>query len=516
MVTLEQRYKAKRNASLNKPNHTMQPMAIGPSKMEDDSNGRRVRQKRWAVCRSMSMSMSMRQGILQRLLTLPGIVAILVVAGVGFIGYQVGQTRSNMEELSQNSNNNNMDRSFPPLPTTFVKKSRGKNMSEGVNQRTSLVEKMRMRQSRSRIPEAMNKTLATTKGVKKGRHEPLPEHVDNWENVGWLLPGIAKTFYLGTGAGESFGPPLTLPAPILVVGMPKTGTTSIRDFFRCNGHNASHWKCATDTMTMGDPGSLRKKALKGKYCAQVIKDNIASNRPALQGTGNYQVYAQMDVELPDVAVTQGVLPFACYMPQVNDLEKLSASYPKATFILNTRNASRWVHSLRTFLDFDEKLKKCDLKGFPAGTGDTDEEFEAFFHQHSQNIRDFVKKHPSHKLIEVDIEDPNAGHILADAFGQSPECWVKRNAGGKKATAGAYTRGGRTGTTQGGRPMLPGIPGGFLDNPNTMIRSRARDRAQAALANRTDANGNHIRTTNVALNEQIQKELDLMAKERAGN
>jgi hypothetical protein len=364
----------------------------------------------------------------------------------------------------------------------------------------------------------MNKTKsAAQQNAKTARHEPLPEHVENLENVGWLLPGIAKAFYLGTGAGESFGPPLTLPTPILVVGMPKTGTTSIRDFFRCNGHNASHWKCATDTMTMGGPDSLRKKAIKGKYCAQVIKDNIANNRPALQDTGNYQVYAQMDVELPEVAVMQGVLPFACYMPQVNDLEKLSASYPKATFILNTRNASRWVNSLRTFLDFDEKLKQCDLKGFPKGTGDTDEEFEAFFHEHSQNIRDFVKKNPSHTLIEVDIEDPDAGHQLAEAFGQSPQCWVKRNAGGKKATAGAYTKGrGKNSPVRGGRPMLPGIPGGFLDRPNTLIRSRARDRAQVVLANRTDANGNSIPSTSVALNQQIQKEIDLMAKEAAGN
>jgi hypothetical protein len=281
----------------------------------------------------------------------------------------------------------------------------------------------------------MNKTLATTKGVKKGRHEPLPEHVDNWENVGWLLPGIAKTFYLGTGAGESFGPPLTLPAPILVVGMPKTGTTSIRDFFRCNGHNASHWKCATPTMSMNGVPSLQKREKHAKYCAQVIKGNIEHDRPPLQGTGNYQVYAQMDVELPHETVFEGIMrPFACYMPQVNDLEQLSASYPKATFILNTRNASRWVNSLRTFLDFDEKLKQCDLKGFPAGTGDTNEEFEAFFHEHAQNIRNFVKNHPSHTLIEVNIEDPNAGTQLAEAFGQNAKCWVKRNAGAARTVS----------------------------------------------------------------------------------
>eukprot|EP00550_Attheya_septentrionalis_P011363 CAMPEP_0198303732 /NCGR_PEP_ID=MMETSP1449-20131203/57041_1 /TAXON_ID=420275 /ORGANISM="Attheya septentrionalis, Strain CCMP2084" /LENGTH=451 /DNA_ID=CAMNT_0044006239 /DNA_START=39 /DNA_END=1394 /DNA_ORIENTATION=- len=449
--------------------------------MEEDANananGRRVRRKRWAAC------LSARQGILKHLLTLPGLLALLMTAGAGFIGYQAGQTRSDMEQLPSKStshiisttNNNHNNVGVGSTSNTG-------NLPEGVKKRQTLQEKLRNRVSR--IPEAMNKTKsAAQQNAKTARHEPLPEHVENLENVGWLLPGIAKAFYLGTGAGESFGPPLTLPTPILVVGMPKTGTTSIRDFFRCNGHNASHWKCATDTMTMGGPDSLRKKAIKGKYCAQVIKDNIANNRPALQDTGNYQVYAQMDVELPEVAVMQGVLPFACYMPQVNDLEKLSASYPKATFILNTRiyaqmdvelphetvfegimrpfacympqvndleqlsasypkatfilntrNASRWVNSLRTFLDFDEKLKQCDLKGFPAGTGDTNEEFEAFFHEHAQNIRNFVKNHPSHTLIEVNIEDPNAGTQLAEAFGQNAKCWVKRNAGAARTVS----------------------------------------------------------------------------------
>jgi hypothetical protein len=290
------------------------------------------------------------------------------------------------------------------------------------------------------------------KTVGVARNNRLPDRVsrnhsshisgNSSDGVGWLLPSVSRKFYLGTGFGESFGPPLALPTPILVVGMPKSGTTSIRDFFRCNGHNASHWKCAatednTDTSAAPSSGrrggrTIRIEKPRSKFCAHVIKDNIDNGRPPLLHTGNYEVYAQMDLELPDIAVKHGK-PFACYMPQVNDLQALSDAYPHATFILNTRNASHWVHSLRTFMDFDEKLKTCDMTGFPAGYGDTDEEFETFFHQHSQHIRQFVKDHPTHTLVEINIEDPNAGSQLANAFGLYEECWAKRNAGKTRST-----------------------------------------------------------------------------------
>eukprot|EP00978_Attheya_sp_CCMP212_P037841 scaffold182005_cov59-Attheya_sp.AAC.2 len=370
VTTLEQRYNAKRNTlSLRiPPNNHATGSIIQPIMISTIAVGSSTEEDLKVRRKRWAACRSNR--ILQLLLTLPGLmcVVLLVMSGAGYIHHYYCQ---GMTDHTQES------------------------------------------------PES------------EKRRESLPERVEHEDNVGWLLPGVPKMFYVGTGAGESFGPPLTLPTPILVVGMPKTGTTSIRDFFRCNGHNASHWKCATPIMSnkMDGVPSLQKREKHAKYCAQVIKGNIEHNRPPLQGTGNYQVYAQMDVELPHETVFEGISrPFACYMPQVNDLEQLSASYPKATFILNTRNATAWVKSLRTFLEFDEKLKQCDLKGFPAGTGDTDEEFEAFFQNHAQNIRNFVKKHPSHTLIEVNIEDPNAGTQLAEAFGQSAECWVKRNAG----------------------------------------------------------------------------------------
>jgi hypothetical protein len=88
MVTLEQRYNAKKNAFLPTNYATgsiihpiMTTIAVGSSTL-GELKVRRVWRKRWAACRS--------NRIRQLLFTLPGVimfVLLLVVSGAGYIGY---------------------------------------------------------------------------------------------------------------------------------------------------------------------------------------------------------------------------------------------------------------------------------------------------------------------------------------------------------------------------------------------------------------------------------------------
>ena len=64
--------------------------------------------------------------------------------------------------------------------------------------------------------------------------------------------------------------------PILVVGMPKVGTTSITEFFKCSGrYKVSHHQCR------GRGGHGR--------CGVLIRNNVLEGRPPLQGTGDFDV-----------------------------------------------------------------------------------------------------------------------------------------------------------------------------------------------------------------------------------
>jgi len=199
--------------------------------------------------------------------------------------------------------------------------------------------------------------------------------------------------------------------PILVVGMPKVGTTSITEFFECSRrYRVSHHKCT------GKGGHGR--------CGVLIRNNVLEGRPPLQGTGDFDVYAQMDA----FALSKKKFDYSCYMPQVEILKELHAHYPNATLVLNTRNVTNWIKSLHNYHGGNmlNHLIQCNITGLPKGVGKNDSDLYTFFQNHLDRIRSFAKAHQSHKFIEFDIESHDAGKILGDAFGINYTCWGQAN------------------------------------------------------------------------------------------
>jgi hypothetical protein len=180
-----------------------------------------------------------------------------------------------------------------------------------------------------------------------------------------------------------------LPTPILLVGMPKSGTTTIESFFHRSGYRSSHYRC-----------------LNNLYCGLCIKVAIEQGKPPLKTCGDYEVWAQMDVE------NLG----QCFFPQIQNLEQLHEEAPNATFVLSHRNMTRWARSVRNWVGVERsmaaRLAKC--KGGPKTK--QPEDLIQWHLEHIQRIRDFVKSHPSHTLVEIDIEDPDAGEIMSQRFG----------------------------------------------------------------------------------------------------
>jgi hypothetical protein len=79
--------------------------------------------------------------------------------------------------------------------------------------------------------------------------------------------------------------------PIFIVGLPKVGTSSIHAMFACSGIRSSHYCCcgSNRTHTHCNDG--------GRSFSECMRENMKSQRPILEGCGNYDVYAQMDAEL---------------------------------------------------------------------------------------------------------------------------------------------------------------------------------------------------------------------------
>jgi len=186
-----------------------------------------------------------------------------------------------------------------------------------------------------------------------------------------------------------------LPTPILVVGMPKTGTTTIKSFFDQGGYNVSHHGCG-------------KKGFCGFCMRQAIQDDL----PPLQTCGNFQVYTQMDTsQFKD-----------CHYPQIHNLQQLYDEAPQATWILNRRNATKWAESVQNWHYLAVRMSRC--QGGPVS--DEEDDLVAWLYQHHNRIRSFVAEHPSLHLIEIDIEDPATAGIMARHFHLNASYWGHQN------------------------------------------------------------------------------------------
>mmetsp|Transcript_9328 Transcript_9328/g.23986 ORF Transcript_9328/g.23986 Transcript_9328/m.23986 type:complete len:346 (+) Transcript_9328:595-1632(+) len=163
------------------------------------------------------------------------------------------------------------------------------------------------------------------------------------------VPGALLLLVVSAAAGVADGgaaPPGDTPLvgpdrPAIVVGFPKTGTSSITRFFQCAGLVTTHWGCKTPQAS----------------CAQCLYDNRAAGRPLFAGCNPggktpVDAWCQLDSSWPP-----GIGPGKrhqwpgqhveglCYWPQLFVLPELAEAFPNATWILNTRPVDKWLSSM---------------------------------------------------------------------------------------------------------------------------------------------------------------------------
>ena len=107
------------------------------------------------------------------------------------------------------------------------------------------------------------------------------------------------------------------------------------------------------------------------------------------------------------------------------MEAISAEFPSATFILNTRSVDDWIGSVNRWGDLRERLGRCNISGLPPGKGARgamgDGELRAFIAAHAKKVR------PSHALVEIVIDNPAAGEVMERSFHiPSRKCWRRAN------------------------------------------------------------------------------------------
>jgi hypothetical protein len=226
---------------------------------------------------------------------------------------------------------------------------------------------------------------------------------DNKNNVGSTNEGLQSCFIPNTlrtrtliDSGE------ILALPVLNLGMPKCGSTTLQEFFRCAGFRSLH----------GQNGACMEAA-------------IREGRPPIAGckrTRYKQVLTQLDVQIPP----------NCWFPQISFLDEIHQEEPNATFVLNFRPVNDWIHSARHWYGMADRWGKPDcITKIPGlvkeGNTLTDQEIRNWWCGHVKHVREFVEQYPTHKLIELDLYDTEgSSKSMASLFNANETCWGHAN------------------------------------------------------------------------------------------
>ena len=202
--------------------------------------------------------------------------------------------------------------------------------------------------------------------------------------------------------------------PIIVVGMMKSGTTSVFGYFKCglwkqDERHLTHYDCKPN---------IANRANTRMSCGQRMLNNLLKEKEAFDGMDSFAVYAEIDAQINGGRMV---------IPQWQNLYEIHKQFPRATFILNMRDPKKWIKSIDRWMDLRQRFIDIDLgPAFPKGAGKTDPELEAFYLFQAQKVRDFVAAFPSHELVEIDIGSEDTGQIMQDSFGITKDCWGIRN------------------------------------------------------------------------------------------
>ena len=174
----------------------------------------------------------------------------------------------------------------------------------------------------------------------------------------------------------------TSSARVFVVGLPKAGTTSLHDLFLKLGERGKqeftpggrqitscHW---------------RRGHLSVGWLIQKAHDE---GLPLLAYLQECRYLSQMDVLWGEKAPGSA----ECVMnvwPQIQYLEELDRYYPGSKFILNTRNITDHVRSIRNWKNMRDRLIANEVPGLPAGIGGAAGELENWIESHNQRVRSY--------------------------------------------------------------------------------------------------------------------------------
>jgi hypothetical protein len=180
---------------------------------------------------------------------------------------------------------------------------------------------------------------------------------------------------------------------VFVVGLPKCGTLSLQEYFVSLGEKSCHQTLSTN---------------KSDWVGLLMQGNLDEGLPLVSGKlARCNVFTQMDCAYSHCHV----------WPQITMLSILASQYPKARYILNTRNESKHVESILKWNNLAKRIATTGTPKFQIDNGDLKESLKIWVERHNSDVREFFYQNPLIRFLDIDIEDPEISDKLAYFLGR---------------------------------------------------------------------------------------------------
>jgi hypothetical protein len=224
-------------------------------------------------------------------------------------------------------------------------------------------------------------------------------------------------------------------SPVLYVGFPKTGTTTLFEFFTCSDWLASHQQ--QGRMIFEDNLQWKNISLFDTKWVRMKKNSIIADRRKKRSKATTDINKVAHLQL-DTNTEKG------YYPQIQLLDEIHQDKPNAVFLMMFRPVDHWIRSANSHHGMSNRWSRFDMPGLifteeqrelietkrrskDARFVLSDEQLLRWWCGHVQHIREFVKEYPSHRLIELDLlNDEETSSLVADLFEGDSSCWSHHN------------------------------------------------------------------------------------------
>jgi len=184
---------------------------------------------------------------------------------------------------------------------------------------------------------------------------------------------------------------------LMVIGFPKSGTTSITRALRLSGLKAAHWK------------NEQKK-----YVGSLIYHAVLNREDPLENLREYDAITQPDVCVPAHKVS--------LWPQLDFavLSMIRRAHPTCWFLLNYRRPEAIADSMMRWEGMVDRLTVSDIPGLPATVGGQRRHLIRWIENHFAACRLFFANDPY--FAEIDIEAPDVPERLGAMLGIKIHGW----------------------------------------------------------------------------------------------